>query len=284
MTTSNWSFSSPYPVVPFFLALNSSSPKPNLLHKLQYSILDHTLSSYITMKTQRLKDNLPYLPNVAEITCMDTSQIPPVSQKLSKKVRVIFFLVQNGVSRSKVIDDVQLMMKRGKNLRKAFNNVMLRHHEALTCRSRDSHMSFVSPMAMDYQFSCSGRPPRPPRTFSHLSKRRVSDSTTTCARQQRHHVGLCRGNDTLELVQHPKGRRVKIMGSASSMLRDAEEQEEFQVDEAAEEFIERFYRELRLQDWLERYWWRGRGCVHQVTWLAKFNWSLIKFSPYIYIY
>lgn len=219
------------------------------------------------MKTH--KDKILPIPNVVDITCMDPSGPPGVAEKLSKTMRLMSFHIQNGVSCCKVMQDVQVMMKRGKNLGKSLNNVMVRHHEALTCRPRDGHMSFVSPM--EYQFSCSGSPPRPSQAFSNGSNRKWSPAYHT--RSQQHHalhyshgspgrrrrvIGLCRGDDTLDFVgpglkQPPVERRAKITES-SSMLSDAKDRiEEYRVDEAAEEFIERFYRELRLQKWLDHY-------------------------------
>ncbi|KAK7351504.1 hypothetical protein VNO77_11016 [Canavalia gladiata] len=190
------------------------------------------------------------LPNVADITCMDPTNRPPlVTEKVCKTVRLIGFLIQNGVSKSKVMHDMQdVILKRGKNIGKALNNAMVRHHEALTCRPRDPHMSFVSPL--EYQFSCSGSPPR----LSHASRRKLSPATV-----QRHARGspahravrLCRdaGDDALVGHYSPIERRVKITGSAACMLNNTEK--DFHVDEAAEEFIARFYRELRLQKWLD---------------------------------
>ncbi|XP_028777819.1 uncharacterized protein LOC114734358 [Neltuma alba] len=199
------------------------------------------------------------LPDVSDVTCMDPGRPSLVVEKLCKTVRLIGFLVQNGVSKSKVMHDVHFMMKRGKNLGKTLNNAVVRHHEALTCRSRDAHLSFISPM--EYQFSCSGSPPR----LSYAGRRKGGSPPYT--RRQHHHAlhysretpvhkiaGLCRGDeDTLvasALGNYSTKGRAKITGP-SSMLSDDVVEEEYRVDEAAEEFIERFYRELRLQKWLD---------------------------------
>jgi len=170
------------------------------------------------------------LPHVADITCMDPNGPPVVPEKLSKTVRFLGFFIQNDV------------MKRGKNIGKALNDVVWRHHEALTCRPRDPHLSFVSPL--EYQFSCSGSPPR----LSHASRRKLSPPSSRRSPAHRA-VRMCRGgagcDSTIE-------RRVKIADSAASMLNDVVERD-LHVDEAAEEFIARFYRELRLQKWLDHY-------------------------------
>ncbi|XP_058780696.1 uncharacterized protein LOC131654780 [Vicia villosa] len=176
------------------------------------------------------------LPNnvavaVEDISCMDNNQYSMVViEKVSKTVRLIGFLIQNGVSKSnRVMQDMHEMMKRGKNIGKALNTVMVKHHEALSCRPRDADMYFVSPL--EYQFSCSGSPPRLSRGAS--SRRRLLSPAIEHTRRK---MKVCHetGNER---------RRVKV--------RETEKEKEFHVDQAAEEFIDRFYRELRLQKWLD---------------------------------
>lgn len=198
------------------------------------------------MKPHTAADTHFHLPNVAvaDITCMDPSLSPPVvAEKVCKTVRLIGFLIQNGVSKSKVVQDVQDVMKRGKNIGKALNNAMVRHHEAITCRPRDSDTSFLSPL--EYQFSCSSSPPRPSRVLS-SSRRNYNNNNY---KQSPAPPRMCGGG-----TGGSAGRRVKVThGSSSPALRECREMKEFHVDQAAEEFIERFYRELRLQKWLDHY-------------------------------
>lgn len=168
--------------------------------------------------------------NVVDITCMDNQQTV-LTEKVNKTVRLIGFIIQNGVSKSnRVVQDMQEMMKRGKNIGKALNNVMVRNHEALTCRTRDADVSFVSPL--EYQFSCSSSPPRLSRGVSR--KKLLSPGTEHGRRQRRRGTGNER-------------RRVRVERET------VEVEKEFHVDKAAEEFIERFYRELRLQKWLDNH-------------------------------
>lgn len=155
---------------------------------------------------------------------MEENRPPVVAEKVCKTVRLIGFIIQN----------------RGKNIGKALNNAMVRHHESLTCRPRDADMSYVSPL--EYQFSCSGSPPRPSRA---LSRRKLSPVATEYGRRQ---PRMCRGTG--------ERRRVKVTTTgltATSMMLKESTEKEFQVDQAADEFIDRFYRELRLQKWLDHY-------------------------------
>ncbi|KHN10183.1 hypothetical protein glysoja_017787 [Glycine soja] len=180
--------------------------------------------------------HFPLPQHVTDITCMDPNRPPLVAEKVFKTVRFIGFFLQNGVSKSKVFHDVQDVMKRGKNIGKALNDIVARHHQALTCRPRDAHVAFVSPL--EYQFSCSGSPPR---LSSHAGRRNLSQASPAVRRSPAHRaVRMCRE------------RRVKITDSVASMFNDTAEKD-FHVDEAAEEFIARFYRDLRLQKWLDHY-------------------------------
>ncbi|CAI8599877.1 unnamed protein product [Vicia faba] len=150
---------------------------------------------------------LPTPSNVAveDITCMDNNQTMAMIEK-----------------------DMHEMMKRGKNIGKALNTVMVKHHETLSCRPRDADMYFVSPL--EYQFSCSSSPPRLSRGTS--SRRKLlSPAKEVCRRT---------GNER---------RRV----NTTTVSREIEKEGEFHVDQAAEEFIDRFYRELRLQKWLDHH-------------------------------
>ena len=192
--------------------------------------------------------HFPLPQHVADITCMDPNRPPLVAEKVFKTVRFIGFFIQNGVSKSKVVvHDMQDVMKRGKNIGKALNDVVARHHQALTCRPRDAHVAFVSPL--EYQFSCSGSPPR---LSSHAGRRNLSQASPAVRRSPAHRaVRMCRGGDGgADGTIH---RRVKITGSAASMFNVDRAEKDFHVDEAAEEFIARFYRDLRLQKWLDHY-------------------------------
>lgn len=199
------------------------------------------------MMKQSRDTHFPLPQHVTDITCMDPNRPPLVAEKVFKTVRFIGFFLQNGVSKSKVFHDVQDVMKRGKNIGKALNDVVARHHQALTCRPRDAHVAFVSPL--EYQFSCSGSPPR---LSSHAGRRNLSQASPAVRRSPAHRaVRMCRGGDGgADGTIH---RRVKITGSAASMFNVDRAEKDFHVDEAAEEFIARFYRDLRLQKWLDHY-------------------------------
>ncbi|KAL2340100.1 hypothetical protein Fmac_008040 [Flemingia macrophylla] len=181
---------------------------------LRRNLIDFKGKDFSFGKDYICKNTHLALPHVADVTCMD----PSVAEKLCKTVRLLGY------------DMHDIIIRRGKSIGKTLNDVVARHHQALTCRPRDAHVSFVSPL--EYQFSCSGSPPR---------RRRLSPPSSQRGAR------MCRdgGGAVVE-------RRVKMMSGSAPMLKQAEK--EFQVDEAAEEFIARFYRELRLQKWLDHHY------------------------------
>ena len=174
---------------------------------------------------------------------------PYIAKKLSNLARQSFFMIRKGFSKSKlVLDDLQFLMKRGKIMGKALNELMVTNQASLSCRSRDVHLSFVSPM--EYEFSCSTSPTYQPYIPFHASKRKPRYPYTRSRMRDGMVFGAmgCRdAGDYESPLVVPKGRRVQIRESPF-VLKD--DDEDYSVDEAAEEFIQRFYNQLRLQKWL----------------------------------
>ncbi|CAI9759008.1 unnamed protein product [Fraxinus pennsylvanica] len=142
--------------------------------------------------------------------------------------------------------DLHMLLKRGKI---AIDNLLLHHHHhyyaALTCRSNDVNMSFVTPR--EYEFSCSN-------TLVYHSKSKN--------RHQRRHDRVEKINvvvfdmlnhyDAVELSPlttlpgfgvSPVVRQLRVTDSPFS-LKDTEEYN-YQVDKDAEEFIKKFYKDLK---------------------------------------
>ncbi|KAL6344583.1 hypothetical protein AAG906_002488 [Vitis piasezkii] len=199
--------------------------------------------------------------------------IPPVvTKKLLNTVRIVLFMLRKGLTKSKLMIDLrQIIMKCGKILGKEVSELMLRHHttlDSLSCRSRDLHMSFVSPH--DYEFSCSNSPAYP----FHLTKRKAH-FTYTFSNRLRHHYARYHAptadNDVaavtvvktmLEMLSGDVAAS-PLMGAAfgrspvavrqlrvtDSPFPLKDDDVDCHVDKAADEFIERFYKELRRQKW-----------------------------------
>lgn len=213
-----------------------------------------SLSLYLSF----LSFYLPLKHKQVFFTIMEPTQ-PLIPKKITNMVRLILFILQKNVSKKKLMQDLNFMMKRGKILGKSFNDLMIRQHTALGCSSHDVHLSYVSPR--DYEFSCSSTPPHHSYIPFHLSK---SKNRYLGSHYKRHapsrptyrtpptfdddmvaasSMKMLRGDDVV--VEETLRRQPMKTVSSSVRLRDGDDS--FYVDKAAEEFIERFYRELMLQ-------------------------------------
>ncbi|KAK9275774.1 hypothetical protein L1049_023043 [Liquidambar formosana] len=178
---------------------------------------------------------------------MEMEQRPPViAKKLWNIMRIVFFMLRKGITKSKLMVDLHLMMKRGKIAGKAIGNLMFHHHSSFSCKSNDAHHSFVSPR--EYEFSCSNSPAYPSYYPFHLNKRKT----------HHHHNHRYYHNDDDDVTtveasplitlpgfgRSPMVRQLRITDSPFP-LKDTEE--DAQVDKAAEEFIKKFYKELKHQ-------------------------------------
>ncbi|KAL3532520.1 hypothetical protein ACH5RR_006041 [Cinchona calisaya] len=188
-----------------------------------------------------------------------------IAKKLWNIVRVVFYLLKKGITKSKIMLDLDMLFKRGKLAgNKAINNLIHHLHDdhpmisnSLTCRSgsTDIRMSIVH--RREYEFSCSNSPAFPASYFS--SKRK---------NYHHHHYHHYKPTD-INLVQKvfdilnnyekvdasprvvlpgfgqsPMVRQLRVTDSPFP-VKDFEENP--QVDKDAEEFIKKFYKDLKQQ-------------------------------------
>ncbi|OMO96213.1 hypothetical protein CCACVL1_05043 [Corchorus capsularis] len=185
---------------------------------------------------------------------------PFFAKKLCNLARLGFFTIRKGFSKSKlVLDDIHFLMKRGKIMGKALKDeIMVNDHIAsLTCRPRDVHLSFVSPL--EYEFSCRTSPSYQP----YVPKRKYRSPYTRARAQDGVVLGAMRCRDSGDfhsplIIPRDRRRRMQKLRDNSSrqynspppfVLKDEYEDPDG-VDDAAEEFIQSFYKQLRLQKWL----------------------------------
>ncbi|XP_058106004.1 uncharacterized protein LOC131249334 [Magnolia sinica] len=195
---------------------------------------------------------------------------PPVlTKRLWHIVRVLFFMLRKGISKSKLMVDLHLMMKRGKIAgKKAIGNLMFHHHSNFSCRSSNAHASSSFFAPREYEFSCSNSPAFP----FHLSKRKSHHHSFQ--NHHNHHYFSCIHPTPIEddiTVLHkaleilnsdisagvspapflpgfgksPMVRQLRVTDSPFPIKDPADV--DSRVDKEAEEFIERFYEQLRMQ-------------------------------------
>ncbi|XP_057450731.1 uncharacterized protein LOC130742643 [Lotus japonicus] len=191
------------------------------------------------------------------------------TQVLAKRVwsmiRVAFYMLRKGVTKGKLMMDLNTMLKRRRKLAgKAITNLMFHHH---------NHANSVSSRqftaAREYEFSCSNTPNNF-FTLGHSNKRHRHNNFFT-----RSHAQPTLDDDAvtanavkavLEMLNNeavaeamspalpgfgrsPMVRQLRVTDSPFP-LQDSEivGEKDSQVDKAADEFIKRFYMELRQQD------------------------------------
>ncbi|KAJ8560086.1 hypothetical protein K7X08_004144 [Anisodus acutangulus] len=176
--------------------------------------------------------------------------LPVIAKKFWKIVRVAYFMLRKGLSKRKLMFDLNLLMKRGKIAGKAaFQNLMF-HHNTYGHQCPSSSKEY-------YEFSCSNSP-----AFHlplNLNKRN----------KHTHHEHATQDDDilmmnaavlkALEMLQSetaspalpgfgrtPKVRQLRVTDSPFP-LREVDVDLISHVNEKADEFISRFYRDLRRE-------------------------------------
>ncbi|XP_073121090.1 uncharacterized protein [Henckelia pumila] len=190
--------------------------------------------------------------------------MPIIAKKVWKIIRVAYFMLRKGISKGKILADLNFMLKRGKIAGKleAIHNLMFHHHSsAAVSAHHHRHLSFPTPLN-EYEFSCSNTPAHP--TFHYLPFHLINGKR----KQQQHHSSKAApppldGDLVAEALEmmistasespvlpgfgpSPVVRQLRVTDSPFP-LRDQIE-EDNHVDEAADEFINKFYNDLKLQN------------------------------------
>ncbi|KAM7524891.1 hypothetical protein LguiA_014793 [Lonicera macranthoides] len=181
-------------------------------------------------------------------------------ENLPNIAKIILYILKKAVSKTKLLFDLHLItfLKQTKLATKTLTKLILHHHRfpaAFTCRS--TNLSFITPG--DYEFSCTNSPIYPSYYTSHKFHHNRRN------RGQRGSVdhGAMLAEKVFDLLNNnyekagegspimlpgfgpsPVVRQLRVTDSPFP-LKDGEE--DGQVDKAAEEFISKFYKQLKLQ-------------------------------------
>ncbi|KAF3450697.1 hypothetical protein FNV43_RR06786 [Rhamnella rubrinervis] len=194
------------------------------------------------------------------------NNLPVIAKRIWGIVRVVYFMLRKGISKRKLLVDLNMMMKRGKIASKALGNLMFHsHHFSGSNSSRrgsgnHDHPNLSFAAQREYEFSCSNTP-----AYLFPKRRHQAHNFFACA-----HAPATLDDDVaganavkavLEMLNNdvvhveaspalpgfgrsPMVRQLRITDSPFP-LRNVDE--DSHVDEAAEEFIKRFYKDLRSQ-------------------------------------
>ncbi|KAK7349204.1 hypothetical protein VNO77_06383 [Canavalia gladiata] len=190
------------------------------------------------------------------------SNIPIIAKRVWNIIRVAFFMLRKGISKGKLMMHLNIILKRRSKLAgKAIANLMFHHHH----HHHDTRLQFSA--TREYEFSCSNTP----NNFFAIgnnNKRHRHNHLFTCAHAPSTHdddvVTVNAVKAVLEILNNNEAmveaspalpgfgrspavvRQLRVTDSPFP-LRETEEEKDNQVDKAAEEFIKRFYKELKKQ-------------------------------------
>uniref|UniRef100_A0A5B7BNZ0 Avr9/Cf-9 rapidly elicited protein 146 n=1 Tax=Davidia involucrata TaxID=16924 RepID=A0A5B7BNZ0_DAVIN len=198
------------------------------------------------------------------------ANLPVVARRIWSMIRVVFFMMRKGISKRKLMVDLNMIMKRGKIAGKAaIYNLMFHHHHhhwsTANRRSHDGHLSTTLPG--EYEFSCSNSPAFPfPFSKKHYNNNNNNNYSHffSCVHappteDDHEMVTVNAVKKVLEMLNSeaaspalpgfgrtPMARQLRVTDSPFP-LQDIHEDSHV-VDEAAEEFIVKFYNDLRQQN------------------------------------
>ncbi|XP_061349031.1 uncharacterized protein LOC133294396 [Gastrolobium bilobum] len=179
---------------------------------------------------------------------------PVIAKRLWNVLRITFFMIRKGlVSKRKLIMDMNLMMKKGKLLRKSLGNLMSSHHH-----HHSKSLARGGYGIQEYEFSCSNSP-NP--VFFHVPKRKhhfnfpCINTPEVIEEKANELVALECEEEPKAVVLVPKTPEYMFNLRFDSSVRvsnyssedENEEGGNGEVDDQAEDFIRRFYEQLRMQ-------------------------------------
>ncbi|PWA54255.1 hypothetical protein CTI12_AA437950 [Artemisia annua] len=192
--------------------------------------------------------------------------LPLAAKKVWSLVRVMLFMLRKNISKRKLLLDINMLMKRGKLAGKALQNLMFHHHHnwsSSSSKSRShvsSNFTFPPPRTEDYEFSCSNTPVYPLSLFSSHKKHNYKKNSQKKSAIKEDHDEIYVDAVIIKALEmltsataspalpgfgkSPMVRQLRITDSPFPLSNGDEDS---YVDEAAEKFIMKFYKELRRE-------------------------------------
>ncbi|KAK9947800.1 hypothetical protein M0R45_003405 [Rubus argutus] len=163
-----------------------------------------------------------------------------VAKKLWNLVRIVFFMLRKGLSKSKLLVDLHLMLKRGKLASKAIANNLIMLHTTLPWPTPPSAAAPTTPFRSSRRSTSSAAATAPPSTTPSISTTSATGTTTAT-------TDIFRKASPLVTLpgfgKSPMVRQLRITDSPFPIKEGGDSQ----VDKEAEEFIKKFYKNLKLQ-------------------------------------
>ncbi|KAK9666067.1 hypothetical protein RND81_14G157800 [Saponaria officinalis] len=185
---------------------------------------------------------------------------PSMAKKIWNIMRVAFFMLRKGICKRKILMDLNLVMKRSKIAGKALQNLMFHHH--------NHHHESISKVGLDdqskpqgeYEFSCSNTPLyrhyfTNKRSKNHHNKnysiedmKNIEDVNNVFDMMMLNSSDeIVAASPVLGLGFNPTVRQLRVTDSPFPLQSGENNNGDKHVDEAADEFIKKFYSQLKQQ-------------------------------------
>ncbi|KAL9247360.1 hypothetical protein vseg_020801 [Gypsophila vaccaria] len=205
---------------------------------------------------------------------------PMIAKKIWNLIRVAFFMLRKGICKRKLLLDINLVMKRGKIAGKALQNLMFHHQHQHRHQHQHQHQrqhqgfSFEpdtggSPSHLQYEFSCRSTPLYH-HYFTNKKKHDLKNNLdffyTPYTSLEELKSSDAFNNDMFGMVNSPRNdsrasqavsglglglnagvRQLRITDSPFPVQNSDDGDDDSHVDAAAEDFINKFYSQLKKQ-------------------------------------
>ncbi|MBA0628063.1 hypothetical protein Godav_022843, partial [Gossypium davidsonii] len=180
--------------------------------------------------------------------------LPVISKRVWSIVRALLFMMRKGIfSKKKFMVDLNMVLKRGKIAgAKAIGNLMFHHHHRQVspkCSMDVSTAAVAKAAVQDYYhhfFGCAHAPPTHEDDMVTMNAVKVVLEMLNNNDNTMMEATVAASPMLPGFGQTPLARQLRITDSPFP-LRDVDEDNGY-VDKAAEDFINRFYKDLRQQD------------------------------------
>ncbi|OIW15879.1 hypothetical protein TanjilG_04414 [Lupinus angustifolius] len=196
------------------------------------------------------------------------NNVPIITKRVWNMLRVVLFMFRKGISKRKLMMNLNFILKRpGKLAGKAIANLMFHHHHhnhggCSTSSRHDSNLQFST--QREYEFSCSNTPNHffpiggkhhrnHDHFYTYYHAPPTVDDDTVMVNTVKAVLEVLNSNNSEVMVEPSNSTPVLEKNHMVRQLRVAESPlllggADNMVDKKAEEFIKRFYKELRKQD------------------------------------
>lgn len=166
-------------------------------------------------------------------------KLPLVAKRAWSLMHVIFDMLKKGISKAKIMADLNKMIKGGKIAGKSLHKLLFHHHHnwaATIFHRHPHHLPYPPPPppADEYEFSCTTTPDHFPLSFLSTNKKHNAPAVIEALKM------LTYASPGFE--KSPMVRQLRITDSPFPLSNG---DEDGQVDADADEYITRFYNSLR---------------------------------------